>query len=575
MGGHGTASEIDLANGDASEGTGLDRREYRNIFGDAGDDEFYAPPSTAPASRKQHRKSLRWLVKVMANKIDNDDKVRNARIPAGYTYLAQILIHDSVQTLAPLPSLESDNAWRRNNRASRLVLDTIYGGGPQADPLIYAIDRKPRNERALLRLGRIKDPSAPDNTGPSRDLLRTGCPHLEDTRHLGGNPGDAAKARADVMIADPRNDDNLLISQMTVLFHLLHNALYEKITDGSNQRGGAPGAFWSFIRARRVVTLIYRTIVFKDLLSRLLHPDVYEAYDAKKTTKEFFDHDDRRMPLEFSHGVARIGHAMVRGRYRINKELKDNVDGKGHGVISFLTRTSTHLPTKFPLDKKWLVNWSFLFELGNPAPELPQSSRKISPSAIHEFSHLPHFGPVRDGVGRVGEADGLFYRDFIRGAESCLRSVSSILANLPRDISDQSPLVTNGKLDTAKIDAWILERQPLGDEQKADKHRQTIASNPPLLFFCLLEAALTGLPADAAEDEAEYGTCLGAVGSAIFAEFVFKERLETQNIFEKNEDLLELRDELLEGKKMETMPDLIRWISEQHGWDTPDDGFSS
>ena len=53
----------------------------------------------------------------------------NAKIPSGYTYLAQLIGHDLVHSSISLMPLNNP-IQPRNLRALGLNLDTIYGGGP-------------------------------------------------------------------------------------------------------------------------------------------------------------------------------------------------------------------------------------------------------------------------------------------------------------------------------------------------------------------------------------------------------------------------------------------------------------
>ncbi|WP_407112756.1 hypothetical protein [Bradyrhizobium sp. LMG 9283] len=57
--------------------------------------------------------------------------LENSDIPAGYTYLLQLVAHDLVQTSFPISELENTATAVRNDRAYRLKLHTIYGGGPE------------------------------------------------------------------------------------------------------------------------------------------------------------------------------------------------------------------------------------------------------------------------------------------------------------------------------------------------------------------------------------------------------------------------------------------------------------
>ena len=77
------------------------------------------------------------------------------------------------------------------------------------------------------------------------------------------------------MLADPRNDTHALVSQLTVLFQLLHNhvlTLIENAVSGvsaADPRASLHTA--SPVRAHGI-TLIYRAIIRNDVLDRILHP---------------------------------------------------------------------------------------------------------------------------------------------------------------------------------------------------------------------------------------------------------------------------------------------------------------
>jgi hypothetical protein len=273
---------------------------------------------------------LQWLAQCTARPYEwPDGKAHNERIPAGYTYLAQLVAHDVVQTATPIPMENDQRLWRRNLRTNRLMLDTLYGGGPDTHPLAYAIEshrgadgRHEWMDRVRLRLSRVRPVSRP--------------------------------GRPDVLIPDLRNDDNLIVSQLTVVFHLLHNTVYEAL---ENQNGPLPFSRQKetpvrrrlFRDARRVVTLVYREIVFSDLLSRLLHPAVQATY-SQKDIGDFYDHGDDRLPLEFSHAAYRVGRAMVRDDYHLNQS-RAGENSQRVSLADVLLTTSSGIPKRMPLTK--------------------------------------------------------------------------------------------------------------------------------------------------------------------------------------------------------------------------------
>jgi hypothetical protein len=94
-------------------------------------------------------------------------------------------------------------------------------------------------------------------------------PASEDTR-----------APTDPLIADQRNDAHAIISQLTVLFHDLHNRIVGALR-APGTRPDERDARARFLCARAAVAAIYRRIVRDDLLPRLVLPAVDAAFRAR------------------------------------------------------------------------------------------------------------------------------------------------------------------------------------------------------------------------------------------------------------------------------------------------------
>lgn len=523
---------------------------YRHLFGEATPDDRYKGPPLEE-ERDPNLSMLRWLAERFERPYPWPGGVsENELIPAGYTYLAQFVIHDSVHTLHE----EDGKAWPRNARPGRLLLDAIYGRGPAAgaDALLYCtrtVERpyagdgtRPAGAEAsgFLRIG-----GQDGKARPIRDLPRTSCPFAGET------------ARSDVLIADQRNDDNVIIAQLTVLFHLLHNIVYAELHEKNNERLSDRQIF---ARARKIVTRVYRKVVFEDLLKRLLHPRIYEIYKAAYDGRDvasiggqpFFDadgKDDTRMPLEFSHAVARFGHFMVRDSYGINAELP----GTDQSIKSILRNTSARRPSDMPLAPKWLADWATLFQ--KPNSPRPLMSRRLGPAIARTLVRNDH---VSDRGRKQGEIGGLVYLDLLRGYEANLGSgqqVKNKLVELWPEIDKLSP--SQEKIGEA------LEKFLKGAPQDAIEYAK---QHTPLLLFILLEAAETG------NDDETKGQCLGAVGSAIVAEFFFKEYLRGCPLIEADKDVREdalhvFKDGPGTSKDVPgTMPDLIGYLSSKMKW---------
>ena len=88
-------------------------------------------------------------------------------------------------------------------------------------------------------------------------------------------------ALTEALVADPRNDDHAVMSQLTALFALLHNGLIDIIRrreDNNGPNGQFGAAYKRFLCAREALTAIYHNIIRNDLMRRVIHPAIYAAY---------------------------------------------------------------------------------------------------------------------------------------------------------------------------------------------------------------------------------------------------------------------------------------------------------
>ena len=156
-------------------------------------------------------------------------------IPAAYTFFAQFVDHDitldaesqlgsqplNVEQIRDLPNL----------RSASLDLDSVYGFGPDISPYLYQ-----------------QEPTGFLSTGSNVRGVE--------------NPHDVPRTSQGVaLIGDFRNDENLFLSQMHLVFLRFHNRL----------RFGR-----SFEEAQREARYHYQYIVLRDLLERVCHGGVYE-----------------------------------------------------------------------------------------------------------------------------------------------------------------------------------------------------------------------------------------------------------------------------------------------------------
>jgi hypothetical protein len=427
----------------------------------------------------------------------------NPRVPSGYTYLLQFVAHDLVHSAIPLSVAGTLNADTANARRAALKLETLFGSGPVGSPFVYAQDAPNDERRTKLRLGRMRWKDKAVEAGcPFRDIARTPAENV-----TGIDRGIAGKrvALTEALIADPRNDDHAIMSQLTALFALLHNGLIDIVRRGEPITGpnaNLGAAYRRFLCARDALTLIYHNVIRKDLLRRAMHPAIYAAYSGPipnfidRHARGMREQDGWQIPLEFSHGAFRFGHAMVRPEYRIN-------DIFTHDLNNTLEKNSANDPVNMPLDASWIVQWSRFFEIRGSRPNF---SRRIGPYLSDGLGNDQIF-PAVDQTNRVG----LLYRDLLGAALAGLWSVNALVAEIaarrPQFIGT-SRLLADRCYRISQIREWLASETAYGGLSPEDI--ETIANDPPLPFFILFEAM----------QQAE-GLCLGPLGSIIVSEVIF------------------------------------------------------
>lgn len=532
----------------------LPAETYRHLFGRL---NLLTPYDGHPGGPEQTAKMLSKLASRMSEPIPvgtlqvgwpQDD---NTAIPAGYTYLAQLVAHDLVQNVGALPPIsEFTGQLQRDYRIQRMVLDTIYGSGPSAGATHFEPSRSGFGRELTLRLGHVRkeeghpaQESPPLLTGqPARDIARGRCPFRGDTS--AGELGPVARhGTPDAMIADLRNDDHVIISQMTALFHEAHNAIFHKLT---KRHGNAAQNIKNriFLEARKVLAFVYRRIVVVDLLSRLLDQDIYEEYrDAKRNALDPDTLTDTRVPVEFSHAAYRFGHVMARFSYMLNAELETELQ-HNPALQHLMDRSSSRRSDLVPLARTWLVDWSHFFDLGDG--KHVNLSRRITPYAGKGF--FTEKTSVGNEAGNL--KGGLYFLDLLRGYQAGIATVDSLIANLSPEHRNRSPLLSEPSFRQNEIGKWLTHRP---SDFSADE-LVSLSTNPPLLFFVLFEAA-----------HQQQGLRLGTLGSTILAEVFLISMKLNEDVIEQDLAMPDLLNAVFGGSSPIDMPGLINFVKAEGG----------
>src|SRR6266566_6701346 len=172
----------------------------------------------------------------------------NPRIPAAYTYLGQFIDHDI--TFDPTSQLQgfNDPDALEDFRTPRYDLDSLYGRGPTDSPYLFEwTDLGFRGIKLLA--GRN-----PDTDWDGTPLTRQDLPRNEQGRAL---------------IGDPRNDENIIVSQLQLAFIKLHDRVVDRVKSSTGLTGGA-----LLEEAQRRVRWHYQWMVVHDFLPRVCGPEI-------------------------------------------------------------------------------------------------------------------------------------------------------------------------------------------------------------------------------------------------------------------------------------------------------------
>jgi hypothetical protein len=360
----------------------------------------------------------------------------NPTMTAGFTFLGQFLDHD--MTFDPTSSLERqiDPESVENFRVPTLGLDSVYGSGRAASPHLYD-QASPGTIKLLI------DQAAP------KDLPRN--------------------SQNTAVIGDPRNDENLIVSQLHLAFLKFHNAVVDVLLE---DLGGDPNAV--FDEAQRLVRWHYQWIILHEFLPKSVGQDVLD--DVLENGRRFYNWRNAPfIPVEFSVAAYRFGHSQVRPGYIANFAGDNGNEFKVH-IFNAALDHSVADPDDLSGGKRAarrFVDWPTFFDLGDGKSK---PNKKIDTTLSTPLFTLPFISP-----NLPGNPSSLAQRNLLRHLTFSLPSGQRVA----RAMSEE-------QLDSSDLE----DVQPLGLDRRT-----------PLWFYILREAAV-----------AENGERLGPVGARIVAE---------------------------------------------------------
>ena len=428
------------------------------------------------------------------------------RLPAVYTYFGQFVNHDisapvgDVVTLSDVPDgvgvigtglPEGLGRSERekpgvileffvNEQADPLALDSLYGDGPgSADGAIRAL----YEDGKRFRLGKTRREDdaffAGQGTPPG------------DVHHDSGAPDILRKDRTP-LIADQRNDENLIISQLHLALMLFHNKMVTALEPAIHD----PAA--CFAEARRLVTLHYHWLILNDFLPNLLSPQALQVPLAQRPQRLT---DARTVPLEFTTAAFRFGHSMIGAAYDFNANFgrDGRIDPKGASLgdlFDFTTHENMGKPDlaeTLQLPDHWVIDWDRMTKPPHATPG-PGGAEKIDLTFAIDMLN-------RMGTSNVAAHGSILFRNLMRGFQRRI-AFGQVLARA----CGLEPL-TPAQLRAALPDA--NPAQPGAESLSAIAERLGMLQEMPAWLYFLCEAR-----------HFEQGERLGPTASHIIADTI-------------------------------------------------------
>ena len=277
---------------------------------------------------------------------DGSGKHHSQGLPAGVTYLSQLMAHDMFltepcrNTFVPNTSPRADQS-RVNLVQHPLMLETVYGRTGAADSVLY--DQENPDKFDLLKYEYFSEPITIHKL-------------LQDPRRRWTYP----------VLADARNFSSPMLAQITLNFMIFHN----RLVDEFKSKGYDKKQLFSLARGTAIRT--WHNIIKNDILKttcREADDTIFPSWMGELgvwTDKEFLSRD-----------VLRCFHGLVRDGYIFNEKALTNVV-KHEGIDEILSASNIGPSVAVSLISgsfediqkvnvslwldKWEVGWEFFFD---------------------------------------------------------------------------------------------------------------------------------------------------------------------------------------------------------------------
>ncbi|HJU43508.1 MAG TPA: heme peroxidase family protein [Vicinamibacterales bacterium] len=378
-------------------------------------------------------------IELIVNPALNINNPNSASHTAGATFMGQFFDHDMTFDTTSRLGQPTHPHTAPNRRRPFFDLDSVYGDGPSGSPLLYdPVDR------AKFRV---------EHGGLFEDLPRD--------------------ANGTAIIADPRNDENLVISGLQVAFLLFHNAMVDRVRNDEPELSAED----VFDEARRMTTLHYQWLLVHEFLPQFAGGAIVNDVLANGGRLYPTRDTEGTIPVEFQMAY-RFGHSLVRPSYRAN------FTGNGGAAFFAMLFDGGQPPGAEPTDlrggargSRRFIGWQTFFEFPGFETDA-RPNKRIDTKLSTPLFELP-FGAIASGLPPIALAE----RNLLRHLTWSLPSGQAIAAAMGGPVLPDSAFAELKAIEPAFV------------------------SSTPLWYYVLREAELLA-----------NGETLGPIGGRLVAE---------------------------------------------------------
>ena len=390
------------------------------------------------------------------NTNNNIDGQHTSYIDAGHTYIGQMTAHDIVPSTALHINRMEDDVKPMLDLKSVYDYSFIYTHSDNAVHDIY-------NEYGQFIIATIDHIFENRTTIQYQDLIRY---------KTGEKKGQA-------IIPDGRNDENVIVSQLHLLWQKLHNKIVADLFIEPYKKGMITRED-IILETRKYVVYIFQKILIDDYLYQICDPDVYNIY-CIKSIQLFYDDLNplKNIPYEFTRAAFRFGHSMVRDEYMTRPGKPVKLEDL------FLNHSQDYLQ----FDQT--ISWNKFFNVNDPYVGT-QKALEINSHLVKTMMDLPTI-PTKNPGG-----NSLLSINLLAAMKKNIKSGTEIYS-----IIKQKYVNKNLSLIVAKLEKNYPTYKILSKEEQ----RKNISI--PLWPYILIEASM---------ERDSYG--LGIIGSTIVLDVI-------------------------------------------------------